>query len=295
MLMSMSPVYAMGSLNYQIPWDSINTGGNDSSSSTNYGLQDTIGQTSTGESASANYQVTSGYRAGSDVFRLSFTVHGQSPTVSMRYGQIHTTDPEYVVVSSTVGLVAGDYVAVVQDGGYSGLAAVGRVIGIVGDILTIDRWDGDAAFMEELSSGSDDYVYKLDSTSVPLGAISSGSERVGLVGGSIFSSASSGHTVYIQGDGDLSRIGGGGTITPVSDGAVSSDSEEYGAETLGPYAVNAGVDVAVTSTQRAVVMSTVPATTTPDRFLMQFKLGVSSATLLGDYRQTVYFTLTSNF
>lgn len=289
-------VQAMGSVNYQIPWDSLNTGGDESSTSTNFRLHDTIGQAASGSASSTNYQLESGYRASSDLFRLSFTVGGQSPSFASRYVQFDNTHPDYVVVSSTVGLVNGDYIAVVQNVGYGALVATGRVVGIVGDIVSVDYWQGDVKMMDAYSSGNDDYIYKLDSMTIPLGSIVAGTGNVGLAGGSVISSASSGHTVYVQADGDLTLLGNGSeTISPVMDGLVSSDAEEYGAEAIGSYAVSPGIDLTVTSTQRAIISSTVPATTMAERFLLLFKLGVTPSTALGDYHQTVYFTLTSNF
>jgi hypothetical protein len=53
---------AMGSSNFTITNDSINSGGNDASSSTNFSLQDTIGgEASAGESSSSNFRLSSGY------------------------------------------------------------------------------------------------------------------------------------------------------------------------------------------------------------------------------------------
>jgi len=58
-----SPVWAaMTSTTYRIDADSINSGGRDISTSTNYDLADTIGEIATGISTSTNYQVNAGYR-----------------------------------------------------------------------------------------------------------------------------------------------------------------------------------------------------------------------------------------
>ncbi len=282
---------AMTSTHYSIPWDSVNTGGNEMGTSTSYSLYDTIGQPVSGSGTSTSYTLEAGYRGGSDPFSLSFIAYGQS--VSTRYQTFDIRSPGYVVVSSTVGFAVGDYIVAVQDRGYAALAAIGKITGMSGDILTVDEWDGDAALMDFTSTGNNDYVYKLDSASIPFGTITPGSELSALAGGSIYSSASSGHTVYIQASGPLASATG--TIADVTDETVSSDAEEYGAEAIGLHAVSAGKDLGVTTTQRAIVSSLVPATSSPDRFLLLFKLGVTGATGLGDYSQMVYFTLTSNF
>lgn len=74
-------VLAMTSTNYGISWDSLNSGGLDVSTSTNYGLKDTIGEHATGYSSSTNYQISAGYRAGegSNAY-ISFRIRNESDT-----------------------------------------------------------------------------------------------------------------------------------------------------------------------------------------------------------------------
>jgi len=56
------PLPRMGSTNYTIVTDSLNSGGLDNAVSSNYGLLDTIGELATGESSSTNYKIRAGYR-----------------------------------------------------------------------------------------------------------------------------------------------------------------------------------------------------------------------------------------
>lgn len=74
-------VFAMTSTNYGIAWDSLNEGGLDVSTSTNYGIKDTIGEIATGESSSTNYQISAGYRVGegSNSF-ISFKIRNSDDT-----------------------------------------------------------------------------------------------------------------------------------------------------------------------------------------------------------------------
>lgn len=74
-------VLAMTSTNYGISWDSINSGGLDVSTSTNYGLKDTIGEAATGNSTSSNYEISAGYRAGegSNAY-ISFRIRNEGDT-----------------------------------------------------------------------------------------------------------------------------------------------------------------------------------------------------------------------
>jgi hypothetical protein len=74
-------VFAMSSANYQVNWDSVNEGGLDVSTSTNYGMRDTIGEHATGDSTSTNYQISAGYRVGegSQSF-ISFKIRNSGDT-----------------------------------------------------------------------------------------------------------------------------------------------------------------------------------------------------------------------
>lgn len=65
-LLSVLPVFAVGAVmqssSYKIESDSINVGGTENSSSTNYRLSDTVGEAATGNSSSASYNLYAGYR-----------------------------------------------------------------------------------------------------------------------------------------------------------------------------------------------------------------------------------------
>jgi hypothetical protein len=55
-------VIGMTSSNYEIPWDSLNVGGGENLSSTNYQLEETIGQSASEISASTNFGEYGGYQ-----------------------------------------------------------------------------------------------------------------------------------------------------------------------------------------------------------------------------------------
>lgn len=57
-------VRAMTSTNFSISWDSINSGGDDISSSTNFRVRDATGDPSAGSGSSTSFQLTAGYRTG---------------------------------------------------------------------------------------------------------------------------------------------------------------------------------------------------------------------------------------
>jgi hypothetical protein len=72
---------AMSSVNFGIGWDSVNSGGDDSSSSTNFALRDTLGEQATGYGSSTNYQVSAGYRVGdTSPESLSFDIRDSADT-----------------------------------------------------------------------------------------------------------------------------------------------------------------------------------------------------------------------
>ena len=64
---------AMNSSNYQIPTDSIGIGGGNSTS-TNYILDDHIGESATGDSSSTNYNLDAGFLGSYSNFYVSITV-----------------------------------------------------------------------------------------------------------------------------------------------------------------------------------------------------------------------------
>lgn len=286
-------VQAMTSLNYAIPWDSVNAGGNELGASASYTLEDTIGQTAAGASVSAGYSEQSGYRIGTDGANLSFRVGAQASSPVTEYTAF-MSGTKRVDVSSVTGFLVGDYIAVVENRGFNAMIVTGRIVSISGLTLEVDEWGGaNPGLMSGSPLGGDDFVYRLSASSIPFGVITPGDEHTAVVGGVVRSSAENGYTVYVQGGTPL-QTAGGDPITPVTDGTVSSDAEEYGAEAIGVYALSPGVDLGVTSTQRAIAQSTIP-TVTADQLALLFKLSALPGTLSGTYTQTVYFTLTSNF
>ncbi len=84
--------YVMQSTSYRIDSDSINVGGLDVSTSTNYGLSDTVGEVATGLSSSTNYQMSGGYR---------IVVGSSTPTY------ITISSASDVALSSISGLAGG--------------------------------------------------------------------------------------------------------------------------------------------------------------------------------------------
>ncbi|MSR85257.1 hypothetical protein EXS71_02360 [Candidatus Uhrbacteria bacterium] len=286
-------VLAMTSTNYIVNWDSLNQGGNDVGTSTSYSIRDTMGELASGTSTSANYKLTAGYRAQDSAEALSFVVKSQNNSTQVHYDALNISLTT-VNVSSTAAFSVGDYIAVVQDQGFSEKVIVGRVTAIVGTVMTLDAPYGATGVMSTASSNNNDYVYQLSGSTAPFGSLTAGSENVYVTMSSVQTLSSSGYTVYIQGNQLLQNVGAQ-AITTVSDGAVSVGSEEYGASTTGTRAYLPDTDLGVTTTQRTIQTSNVASAKPADRVPIIYKLSITGSTASGAYSQTVFYTLTVNY
>ena len=292
---SAGPVLAMTSTNYLINWDSLNQGGNDVGTSTSYSLRDSLGELASGTSTSGNYQLKAGYRAQDSAEALSLVVRSQDSATETHYTFfMYNFGINEVTVSSTASFSVGDYIAVVQDKGFSEKVAVGKIIAMAGPVITADAFDGATGVMSAASSNNDDVIYRLSGSTAPFGSLSAGTANVYVPMASVQTLSSSGYTVYIQGN-QLLQNAGAQPITTVTDGGVTLGSEEYGASTTGTHAYQADTDLGVTTTQR-VVQTSVSASGKPaDRVPITYKLSITDSTASGSYSQTVFYTLTVNY
>ena len=80
--------YVATSTNYRLQYDSINVGGNENATSSNYKIKDTVGEIATGISTSAVYKLKAGYRQMAEVF-------------------ISISSPSDVVMSPAIGGITG--------------------------------------------------------------------------------------------------------------------------------------------------------------------------------------------
>lgn len=286
-------VLAMSSTNYWIPWDNVNSGGDDIGTSTNFSIHDTIGGTAVGTGTSANFNLSSGYRVPEMANTLSYLVK-TSNTAPTTYSAFTNGVGGSVTVASTAGISVGDLIAVVENRGFGQLVAIGRVSSSVGLVLTVDQFEGDGGVMSGSPAGGDDFVYLLSANAFDFGTVVNGNEYTSVVGTSVLTNIASGYSVYLQANQDLQNAAAQ-VMTPVSDGTVSVGSEEYGAEVTGATAFNAGPDLSVSTTQRVIQTAAAASGTISDKIGMIFKLSVTAATNPGTYTQTVYYTLTANY
>lgn len=286
-------VFAMTSTNFSIPWDNVNSGGLDNSSSTNFSSRDTIGDNSSGTSTSSNYQLSAGYRAPEGANTLSFQVHSAATSPVTSYTAF-SDGGSTVTVSSATGFSEGDMIAVVENVGFGQLVAVGKISNIAGLVITVDGWKGDGGSMNAVPAGGNDNVYLLSSNSIAFGTVSAGTAYTSVVGTAVITNVSSGYSLYLSAN-SLLKNGASQTIAPVTDGAVTLGSEEFGTDSTGGLAVNPGTDLGVTTTQRVIQTNAFATGALADMIAMTYKLSVSSSTNSGSYTQTVYYTLTANY
>lgn len=282
---------AMTSTNYAINFDSINSGGRDDATSTNYALRDTIGEQATGDSTSTNYQIRAGYRTGDAASSaLSFSIGTQQNATKVAYSAFSTSTLT-VTVASTAGYSTGSLIAVVENEGLSQVIAIGKITAISPTVLTVDAWEGSPNLLSASPSGGDDFVYQAAGENADLGTLAS-SGKTSLTATQVSSDAANGVTVYVNDDGDL-RSSTSTAIVNVSDGSVTAGSEEYGFHMYGTTATSTGQDYPFATSTRAIQLF--GTTALDQRVALIYKIAIGPATPGGDYSHIVYYTLTANY
>ncbi len=214
----------MTSTNYEIQWDSITAGGDDTSSSTSYILRDSV-DFSAGSGTSTNYGLNSGYRAGVYDRTAEFQIYLQD-----RSTQVATTAVagQVVTLASTAGFSANQIIVLVQNEGASQVEAIGKVLSVdpILSQITTDAWQVGAGGIPTID-GSNDYIYILNSSAVSLGTLTTSAISTSLIAWEVSAEVDDGYSVYVYENNGLTN--GTDTISDVSDGSVSAGSSEYGA------------------------------------------------------------------
>lgn len=291
--LSLVQVRAMTSVNYRINWDSVNSGGEDTSSSTNYRLRDTVGEQATGNSTSSNYALSAGYRVGDvDITSLSFSIGTQENTTQTPFSAF-SSGSKSVIVGSVASFSVGDMIGVVENEGLSQVIAVGRIESIGGLTITVDSWNGSPNVISGTPSGGNDYVYRMNGYVAQLGTLGVSVGKTSLTATRVRSDAGSGYSVYVNDDGNL-RYTTSTYILDVADGSVSIGSEEYGAQVFGYMATGTGSDFGFSTTTR-VIQSSSSTASIEERVGLVYKATISSITPSGNYSHVVYYTVTANY
>lgn len=210
----------MSSTNYEIRFDYLGSGGEDTSSSTSYQLRDSLGGIPSLGGSSTSYDVQSGFRPGVYDPAVDYDLFIQNSASQVAATALSGTT---VTVTSTAGF-AGEMIVVIQDEGPSQVSAIGRVSSVGAGTLTVDSWkDGGVT---PVIDGSNDLVYALNGSSIDLGLISDADYASSIIAWEVNTDTEEGYSVYVYDDGDLRD--GSEVINDVSDGSVTVGSSEYG-------------------------------------------------------------------
>ncbi len=269
----------MSSTNYRIDWDAISAGGDSSSSSSSYILRDTVGGTADGNATSTSYSFDAGYRGGVYDRVVDFSVFLQDRSSQVGATTLSGTT---VTLSSVSGFSANEMVAIVQDEGASQLTGIGRISSISGSDLVLDALTGDSLTID----GSNDVVYRLDSTTLSLGTLSTSTVSTALIAWEATGDVDDGFDVYIVESGDIAD--GATVISDVTDGTVTAGSSEYGARSSDTSIATStfdSQDTAITTTP--AVIATHTAATFEARNFLTLKAAIDSSQSGGTYSQTL--------
>ncbi|MBI4591914.1 hypothetical protein HY733_00485 [Candidatus Uhrbacteria bacterium] len=278
----------MSSTNFEIRWDTVNTGGSDTASSTSYLLRDTSEAGVSGSGSSTSYQVTQGYRSGIDDQIITFEVYSQT-TAS---GRAATALSGLTVTADTTGISVNMLIAVVQNLGESQVAAIGRVASIGGGTISVDAWKDGGTF--PTIDGTNDYMYPLTSSSVAFGTLSTSSVSTALLAFEVSAANDNGYVVQVVEDGNLRS--GSNDIDDVTDGSVSTGLEEYGARSSDTSLSSSTfdtADTAITSTFSDV--ATESSAIFENRGFLSLKVAINQPTTEGSYSQILSLIASGNF
>ncbi|MFA5936098.1 MAG: hypothetical protein WC787_04595 [Patescibacteria group bacterium] len=283
----------MSSTNYTVEFDSINSGGDDISSSTNYFIRDTIGEQATGLSSSTNYTVQAGYRQVDETTALTFDIGTQENSTETVFSAFSSGGLS-VTVASEASFATDTFIGVVENKGLSQIVALGKITTIGGNVITVDQWDGNPSGISAVPAGGDDFVYRLEGAAAQLGTLSASAGATSLTHTDVTTNAGSGYTVYVSSDGTLRS--GSDSIDNVTDGSVTIGSEEYGALVTGTRgtASSTAADFALTTSLFDIQNATSSAPL-EQRVGLVYKAAITATTPGGSYSQLVYYTVTANF
>jgi len=279
----------MTSTNYEIRWDTISTEGSDTSSSATYSLRDSLLIGPGGSASSSSYQISSGYRAGIFDQIISFDLYIQNSSNERAITSISGTT---VSMSSTAGLAANDYVAVVQDLGASQVVGIGKISSVGVGSIVLDSLTVGAS--SPAVDGTNDYLYQLNGSSLTLETVSSTTVGTGIIGFELTIDNDNGYSIQILENTDLQS--GAASLDDVADGTVTAAAEEYGARSSDTTVATSTFDTADTaitsSAQNIVTKSTFGF---DDRSFLIMKVGASTNTSALTYTNTTTFIASGNY
>jgi hypothetical protein len=278
----------MSSTNFKIRWDSISTGGSDTSSSASYQLRDTVDASAGVQASGSSYLVDSGYRSGIYDQIITFDVQAQDISDARSATALSGT----TVTADETGLSVGDFVAVIQDQGSAQVTAIGKVASTGSGSITVDFWKNNGT--QPTIDGTNDYVYTLSGTTIAFGNLSTSSVGTAVIMMEVSIENDSGYVVQIFEDGEFRN--GSDVISDVSDGTVSSGEEEYGARSSDTDISTSTFDTADTAISGTYQdIATESSSILQSRNFLTLKAGISSSTDSGSYGHTLSIIASGNF
>lgn len=272
---------AMYSASYQINWDSVGSSAEDASSSSTYQLKGNVGSVQ-GVSTSSSYLEEVGYRAGIYDPTVAYSLFTQDFASQVAATASTSTS---VDVTTTSGFAVDDIIVLVQDEGVNQVSAVGKITNIAANTITVDRFDdgGSAPVID----GTNDYVYLLSGTAVPLTTLSPNTISTGIIGWEANADVPEGYSVYIVEDHGL-QISGGSTLPGVTDGAVTIGQAEYGARSSDTSLSSSTFDTADTEfTTSPQLVASRSENELGNRDFLTLKAATSSTQQAGAYSQNL--------
>ncbi len=280
---------SMSSSNYIIRWDTLNAGGDDTSSSASYNLRDSIGETGLGLSSSTNFQLNGGYRAGVDDQLISFDLFSQLPATQIAVSGLSGTT---VTVASTAAYSVGDFITVIQDQGASQVSAIGKVISLTGTTLTVDAFVNSGS--TPVIDGVGDFISRLSGANADLGNLSLTSVATAIIGFNVTAAVDGGYTLQAAVDGTLRS--GSIHLNDVTDGSVTARSDEYGgrsSDTVVAGSTFGSQDTAFSTSYQPIISKS--SASFESRSFLTLKVGVGSSTANASYAQILSVIASPNF
>ncbi|MEI6511465.1 MAG: hypothetical protein WCO25_05525 [Candidatus Uhrbacteria bacterium] len=278
----------MTSTDYQIRWDTVGNGGDDTSSSPSYVLQDTTGNAGIGDSSSASYGLGAGYRQGVSTQVLDFSFFAQDNGVSKAAtGLVGLT-----ISCNPAGFTVGDMVALLQDKGADQVTAIGKIVSIGGGSITVDALK-DGGVAPDID-GTNDFIVLLNGDSSSFGTLSASAVRTSVIGMNVSTSAQAGYVVQVLSDGDFRN--GADTINSIVDGSVTVGSEEYGARSSDTTLATSTFDTADSAfTTSFQTVADAVTSISDDRNFLVAKAAIDALTVEGAYAQTLTLIVSGNY
>ncbi|MDA1038104.1 MAG: hypothetical protein O2877_00255 [bacterium] len=278
-----SSVYAeMSSTNFIIRADSISAGGGEAvSGSGDYTVRDSVSPIASGNSSSSSFNLRAGLRPMIFDQIVTIDIGLQDTSANSSVASLVGTD---ITVLSAAAFAEGDLVVLVQDVITTHLSAVGKIISIVGSVITVDELVSSGT---PSIDGTNDILYVADGTSLGLGSLDDGRITHRVLAWEVSADIPNGFSVFLSEDGGLRD--GVNEINDVADGEVTAGAEEFGGRSSDTSLGNSTfdtADTAITSTPQEI--GSVSGAAFDSKGLVDLKASIDALTTVGSYANDLF-------